>query len=112
MSEFSKEIQSNFGHFIYLFIYSLSSDFIYFWFQVVPVVMGGTDYTRDAPPHSVINVEYFKSPEHLAQYLKELDKNENAYNEYFNWKNKYKIVSVNESFREGFCKLCEVLKWW
>ena len=71
--------------------------------------MGGTDYTRDAPPHSVISVEDFKSPEHLAQYLKELDKNEHAYNEYFNWKNKYKIISVRKSFREGFCKLCEVL---
>ena len=71
--------------------------------------MGGTDYARDAPPGSIINIEDFKSPKHLADYLKELDNDCVAYNEYFKWKHKYKIVSVKESFKEGFCKLCEVL---
>ena len=44
-----------------------------FTFQVVPVVMGVTDYARDAPPGSIINIEDFKSPKHLADYIKELD---------------------------------------
>ena len=71
--------------------------------------MGGTDYARDAPRYSVINVEDFKSAKHLAIYLKELNKNDDAYNEYFNWKNNYKIISVKDSFKAGFCKLCDVL---
>ena len=36
---------------------------------IVPVVMGGGNYTRDAPEHSVINVEDFDSVKELADYL-------------------------------------------
>ncbi len=71
--------------------------------------MGGTQYTRDAPPDSVINVQDFKSPKHLAEYLLELDKDDKKYNRYFEWKKKYKVLGPKETFKEGFCKLCETL---
>ena len=36
---------------------------------IVPIVMGGGNYTRDAPDKSVINVEDFSSVQELADYL-------------------------------------------
>ncbi|KAH8868425.1 Glycoprotein 3-alpha-L-fucosyltransferase A [Schistosoma japonicum] len=55
--------------------------------NVIPIVMGASieEYKRVAPPHSFIHVDQFESPEKLADYLKYLDKNETAYNEYFSW---------------------------
>ncbi len=43
--------------------------------EVIPVVYGGTDYTRDSPPHSVINIMDYRSPKHLAEYLHALAAN-------------------------------------
>ncbi|CAH8287402.1 unnamed protein product, partial [Schistosoma turkestanicum] len=56
--------------------------------DVIPVVMGASieEYKRVAPPHSFIHVDQFKSPAELANYLKYLDRNKTAYNEYFAWR--------------------------
>ena len=37
---------------------------------VIPIVMGGANYSAHLPPHSYINVEDFKSPKELASHLK------------------------------------------
>ncbi len=71
--------------------------------EIVPIVYGGTNYSRDAPPHSVINVEDYKSPQELARYLKRVAANETEYNAYFEWNKRY---GVNR-FTRPFCKLCE-----
>ena len=42
--------------------------------NIVPVVMGGGNYTRDAPEKSVINVNDFPSVKTLADYLIHLTK--------------------------------------
>ena len=42
---------------------------------VVPIVMGGGNYRRDAPPHSVIDVNDFPHVKGLASYLNFLMKN-------------------------------------
>ena len=76
--------------------------------DVIPVVLGGTNYTRDAPPHSIINVQDFKNPESLAKRLKELDKNDEEYLSYFNWRKKYK-VSVSGAYSDAFCDLCSIV---
>ena len=39
----------------------------------MPVVLGGANYERFAPPNSYINVADFDSPKHLANYLIYLD---------------------------------------
>lgn len=44
------------------------------------------DYQRVAPPGSFIHVDAFASPQHLAQYLHLLDRNDTLYNAYFAWK--------------------------
>ena len=49
----------------------------------MPVVYGLADYDVIAPPHSYINALDFPNVKNLAEYLKYLDNNDTAYNEYF-----------------------------
>ena len=58
---------------------------ILFRHDVLPIVMGARpeDYARDAPAHSYIHVDEFKGPKELAEYLHQLDKDDEKYNEYF-----------------------------
>ncbi|XP_046545592.1 LOW QUALITY PROTEIN: alpha-(1,3)-fucosyltransferase C-like [Haliotis rubra] len=55
----------------------------------IPIVAGGGDYARVAPPHSYINVLEYQSTEELAGYIKYLDQNDEAYNEYLEWTREY-----------------------
>lgn len=74
--------------------------------NIVPVVMGGADpadYTRLAIPGSYINVMDFKTVKQLAEYLQYLDRNNTAYNEYFNWRLKYKI----SPYHYPLCNFCK-----
>jgi Glycosyltransferase family 10 (fucosyltransferase) C-term len=71
---------------------------------VVPIVNGGVDYLQFAPEGSFIHIRDFESPQHLAEYLQYLDKNQTAYEQYFEWRKKY-VPSVTMSW----CKLCEML---
>ncbi len=52
--------------------------------------MGGADYAEVAPPHSVIDVSNFRSPRHLAEFLLRLDRDDDAYREYFRWKQDFR----------------------
>lgn len=76
---------------------------------MVPVVYGGSDYARIAPPHSYIDALEF-TPESLAAYLHLLDSNDYLYNEYFWWKGRYSVeAGVEQMARHGFCDLCQKL---
>ena len=56
-------------------------------------------------PGSFINAADFDSVKALADYLKYLDKNDTAYNQYFLWKTKYKVVK----YQFWLCQLCKAL---
>lgn len=73
---------------------------------VIPIVYGGADYTKFAPPYSYINANAFATVKELADYLSFLDKNPKEYIKYFWWK-KYYQVAPGRPF--PFCKLCEIL---
>jgi hypothetical protein len=75
-------------------------------YDIIPIVLGGGDYTI-FPKHSYINVNDYKSPKHLADYLKYLAGNETAYNEYFQWKTKHEVVCLNKE--KLFCDLCKMV---
>ena len=77
--------------------------------DMVPVVYGGANYSKIAPPHSYINaLEY--TPKKLAQYLQMLHENDTLYNEYFWWKSHYNVeVGWEQMARHGFCDLCKKL---
>ncbi|KAK2138336.1 hypothetical protein LSH36_3293g00016 [Paralvinella palmiformis] len=59
-------------------------------YNLIPVVMGGGNYTRDLPPHSFIDTRKFSSPKQLARYLDHLNRTPEEYMEYFQWKHTYK----------------------
>ncbi|XP_063887950.1 alpha-(1,3)-fucosyltransferase C-like [Scylla paramamosain] len=77
--------------------------------DVVPVVLGGANYTSITPPHSIINVKDFPSIMGLINHLKYLDSNDTAYNEYFRWKKHYQVVDGWKSGARSFCDLCKKL---
>lgn len=77
--------------------------------DILPVVYGAADYTKHAPPHSFIDAGKWK-PRELAAYLKLLDANDALYDEYFWWKDHYRVeFSVNDMSRHGFCDFCQKL---
>ncbi|KAG8200313.1 hypothetical protein JTE90_028497 [Oedothorax gibbosus] len=74
--------------------------------DMVPVVMGGDDYSRYLPSHSFINIDDFASSEQLGAYLKALDKDEAKYLEYFKWKERFKATFVPYQW---LCDVCALL---
>lgn len=74
--------------------------------NLVPIVYGGGNYVKVAPPHSYINTESFKNPERLANYLKYLEQDVDSYLLFFQWKKSYKIDKTVDS---AACKLCKML---
>ena len=53
--------------------------------SVIPIVMGARpeDYAKVAPYNSFIHVDQFRGPRQLAEYLLELDRDDEKYNQYF-----------------------------
>ncbi|KAK2145931.1 hypothetical protein LSH36_646g01058 [Paralvinella palmiformis] len=76
-------------------------------YSIVPVVMGGANYSEILPPHSFIDVRDFESPAQMASYLHYLNNNDTAYLEYFAWKRDYEVRKVEPY--EVFCRLCQLL---
>lgn len=60
--------------------------------DLVPLVMGGANYSAHLPPNSFINVLDFKSPENLASYLNIVMNNNTLYNSFFIWKRYYRLI--------------------
>ncbi|KAL7647901.1 UNVERIFIED_CONTAM: hypothetical protein RMT77_001511 [Armadillidium vulgare] len=77
--------------------------------NIIPVVFGAGDYAAISPPHSYIDARNFASPKKLAEYLLYLSRNEEAYMEYFKWKEHY--ISSNTRLAEmvTYCHLCQKL---
>lgn len=74
--------------------------------NIVPVVYGGADYERVAPPHSVIDATKFKTVKELVDYLKFLDDNPAEYLKYFEWKKDFVSYTLPEP---AICELCRKL---
>ena len=72
--------------------------------HVVPVVLGGANYSKRLPPHSYIDIREFESPALLAAFLWKLDANDDLYNEYFAWKPHYNVYGW-----EYRCRLCKYM---
>ena len=73
-------------------------------YPIVPVVMGGANYTKMFPPKSYIDVNDFDSVKDLAVYLKRLSQNLTEYRKYFKWKGQYNKYHYNK-----WCQLCAKL---
>ena len=70
--------------------------------------MGASEeaYQRVLPPNSFLHVDNFTSPKELADYLKELDKNDRMYNQYFKWKDGSSWNIIKTHF---LCRVCAML---
>lgn len=82
----------------------LQSDAFY-----LPVAVGGadiSDYTRVAPPDSFIHINNFTSLDALGRHLRYLMHNDNAYDRYHTWRDKYEIVTALDDVMA--CPLCEL----
>lgn len=68
--------------------------------------MGGgeEDYRRMAPKWSYVYALDFESPERLAEYLWQLDGDDELYNEYFKWRGSGELIDT-----KFFCRLCAML---
>ena len=77
--------------------------------NTVPIVFGKADYARIAPPHSYISTDDFESPKELADYLHWLNENDEAYAEYFWWKEFYTVREELHSMGKALCHLCSKL---
>ncbi|KAM3911328.1 3-galactosyl-N-acetylglucosaminide 4-alpha-L-fucosyltransferase FUT3-like [Leptodactylus fuscus] len=77
----------------------------------VPVVLGTSrkNYERFVPGDAFIHVDDFSSPKELAAYLLELDKDDEKYRKYFNWRLHYRVI-----FKKGpsyeYCRICEIIR--
>ena len=70
--------------------------------SVVPVVLGGADYSRIAPSHSFIDARQFE-PKQLAA-------DDALFEEYLQWKDKNEVEASDDSHvRNAFCELCKKL---
>ncbi|KAK4008233.1 hypothetical protein OUZ56_013382 [Daphnia magna] len=76
--------------------------------NLVPIVLGGANYSMIAPKHSYINALDY-SPRQLAEYLKEIDQDDSLYAEFFWWKPFYRVVNLHQTNKESFCNLCAAL---
>ncbi|XP_055523455.1 alpha-(1,3)-fucosyltransferase C [Wyeomyia smithii] len=71
---------------------------------IIPVVFGGADYAKFAPPRSYIDVQQFGTVPELVAYLEWLAENPSEYIKYFWWKEHYRITGD-----QPFCQLCRKL---
>ena len=77
--------------------------------SVVPVVYGGADYSRIAPPNSYIDARQFE-PKQLADYLKKLDDNDGLFEEFLQWKDNYDVEYGDDfMIQNALCDLCRKL---
>ena len=77
--------------------------------DIVPVVYGGANYSKLAPPHSYIDALQY-TPRQLARYLKQISKDDRLYNEFFWWKEYYEVeTGIEQMVRNAFCELCRML---
>ncbi|XP_068106802.1 3-galactosyl-N-acetylglucosaminide 4-alpha-L-fucosyltransferase FUT3-like [Hyperolius riggenbachi] len=77
----------------------------------VPVVLGTSrkNYERFLPGDAFIHVDDFPSAKDLADYLFELDKDDEKYNKYFNWRSMYQ-VKRETGWDNHYCKACRALR--
>ena len=76
---------------------------------LVPVVMGGANYSCLAPDHSYIDATQ-RTPKELAAYLHDLDSDDESYLRFFNWKANYTVeTGAGAMARRAFCHLCAKL---
>ena len=77
---------------------------------IVPVFLGSKEVHDLAPPQSYIDVFDFQSPKHLVDYILYLNKSDEEYVKYFQWKRNYNIRRNTIMYTGVFCEFCKYLQ--
>jgi len=78
-------------------------------YDVVPVLYGKGPDPKLVPRNAYINLLDFESLEDAADYLKYLDSNDTAYNEYFKYRETHEFRPMFLDHRANFCEICKRL---
>lgn len=73
-------------------------------YDIIPVVLGGGDYSTVAPANSFIDASQFPNPERLAEHLTDIARNSSWYDSFFEWKKHYSV-----HLHSWMCELCRKL---
>lgn len=82
----------------------------------VPVYLGAPNVADFAPgDHAYIDVSDFSGPRELADYLVSLDRDDEAYRRYFDWRRhglaaKFEQLLSSSASEEPFCQLCRIVE--
>jgi alpha-1,3-fucosyltransferase len=87
--------------------YATEKLFAIFTTRMIPIVYGFYDYKKNLPDNSYIDVRDYKSPKHLAEYLKTVSQNKTIFDSYFQWKSHSKVKQ--DYYGSGTCELCDYL---
>ncbi|CAF0958930.1 unnamed protein product, partial [Brachionus calyciflorus] len=74
-------------------------------YNVIPVVLGGGDYSKYVPKSAFINIIEYRNLEELAKYMTFLSSNQTAYSEFFKWKKFIEFDKIERSFTH-YCEMC------
>lgn len=77
--------------------------------EIVPIVLGGSDYQKMFPEKSFINMMDFNNMSSLADYLVKLDNDDHLYNELLTWKSRYSIKNSRFENNQCHCDLCNTI---
>lgn len=105
LSQLAKEYR-----FILAFENSICRDYVtekYFSaleYDIIPIVLGGANYAKIAPPNSYIDSLSFTSPRKLGYFLLYLAKHPEKYNTFFNWRKYYGF-----EYEHYACQICRKL---
>ncbi|XP_043846655.1 3-galactosyl-N-acetylglucosaminide 4-alpha-L-fucosyltransferase FUT3-like [Dromiciops gliroides] len=77
----------------------------------VPIVYGPPryNYERFLPSDAFIHVSDFRTPQELVAYLMKLNKDEERYLSYFQWRKHLEVVT-RSGWHQEFCKACRILQ--
>ena len=74
--------------------------------DIVPIVMGGANYSAIAPRDSYIDVNDYSSARELAEELKRLSNAREEYLNFFRWKAETEVL---DGYGRMGCNLCKAL---
>ncbi|CAD1468822.1 unnamed protein product [Heterotrigona itama] len=82
----------------------------------IPVIMGAPkkDCEKLLPPRSFLHVSDFADPAALANYIQYLNKYNEKYFEYHEWRKYYKVINEHGYFgsmSRHYCRVCEALHY-
>lgn len=82
----------------------------------IPVIMGAPkkDCEKLLPPHSFLHVSDFADPVALANYIHYLNKHNEKYFEYHEWRKYFKVINEHGYFgsiSRHYCRVCEALHY-